>query len=57
MEFLRRTARENLPAMARRAPSGAVLEEVERICAQVRRVFLQHELKSYRVMRETLAGV
>jgi len=27
------------------------------VCAEVRRGFLQRELKSYRVIRETLAGV
>lgn len=36
--------------------SKAVLDKVERLCAGIRRYFLQSELKSYKVMRETLAG-
>ena len=33
------------------------LEQVEELCAQIRRRFLQHELKSYQVIRETLEGL
>jgi len=56
LDFLRRTAREALPALAERPPSAAVLEQVERLTAAVRRHFLQHELKSYGVMQRALAG-
>ena len=36
--------------------SVAVLDRIERLSAGIRRYFLQRELKSYKVMRETLAG-
>ncbi len=54
--FLRRIGREGLSAVAGRPPAPAVLREVEAVCGRVRRGFLQHELKSYRVMKEALAG-
>jgi len=53
-EFLMRIGRESLPRMARQPPSVATLEEVEHLTGRIRRAFLQHELKSYRVMQETL---
>ena len=40
------------PSARRRA---AVLRQVEELCAQVRRHFLQHELRSYGVIQQTLA--
>jgi len=55
VELLRRSARENLARLAEAPPSGEDLAAAEKLCARVRRSFLQYELKSYRVMRETLA--
>ena len=57
LAFLRRSARENLARMAERPPSARDLERVENLCALVRRQFLQSELKSYRVMKRTLASL
>lgn len=57
LHFLLRIGREGLREMARAAPSLATLEKVDKLCAAVRRRFLQHELKSYQVIRETLAGL
>lgn len=56
LDFLRRSARENLASLGGRPPSAAVLERTEELCARVRSSFLQYELKSYQVMRRTLAG-
>ena len=55
--FLLRIGGEGLPEMAMTAPSVATLEKVDKLCAAVRRSFLQRELKSYQVIRETLAGL
>ncbi len=57
LEFLRRSARENLRTMAERPPAPRDLEKVEALCALVRRQFLQAELKSYRMMKRTLASL
>ncbi len=57
LEVLRRSARESLPRMAERPPAGEALAKVEALCAHVRRQFLQSELKSYRVMKQTLASL
>lgn len=57
LELLRRIGRESLPAVAERAPSPALLRQIEDLCAQVRRHFLQHELRSYDVIQRTLAKV
>ena len=54
LDFLRRTAREGLAAIASRPPEPAVLAEVEALAARVRRAFLGHELKSHGVMQRTL---
>jgi DNA repair protein RecO (recombination protein O) len=55
LDFLRRIGREALPAVAERSPGEGVLRQVEDLCAQVRRGFLQRELRSYDVIRKTLA--
>jgi len=55
--FLLRISGESLPEMAKAAPTLATLEKVDKLCAAVRRRFLQHELKSYQVIRETLDGL
>lgn len=57
LHFLLRVGGEGLPEMARKAPSLATLQKVDKLCAAVRRRFLQHELKSYMVIRETLDGL
>ena len=57
VEFLRRSGRENLESLRRRPPAGRTLEVVAELSTRVRRSFLQHELKSCRVIRETLAGL
>jgi DNA repair protein RecO (recombination protein O) len=57
LDFLRRIGREGLPAAAERPPSEAVLRQVEDLCRQVRRHFLQRELRSYDVIQQTLARV
>ena len=57
LEFLCRIGRESLPAVAEHAPAAAVLRQVEDLCGQVRRHFLQRELRSYGVMQRTLAKV
>jgi DNA repair protein RecO len=55
LAFLRRIGREALPAVAGEPPPEAVLRQVEELCAQVRRYFLQRELRSYDVIQQTLA--
>ncbi len=57
LEFLRRIGGERLGALAADPPSREALAGAEEVAARVRRSFLQRELKSYRVMRETLAGL
>ncbi len=58
LDFLRRSAHEALPAIVRDTPpTAAVLDAVETLCARVRRAFLGQELKSYTVMKQTLAAV
>jgi len=54
--FLMRAHREPLGALAATVPAAAVLARVEQVCGEVRRGFLQHELKSYEVMQRTLAA-
>lgn len=44
-----------LPALAEHPPTPAVLRRIEEVTGRVRRAFLQQELKSYDVMRRTLA--
>ena len=56
LEFLVAIQGRSLPAMADDPPPDFVLRQVEEICARIRRAFLQHELKSYRVMQEVLAS-
>ncbi|MEO1369873.1 MAG: DNA repair protein RecO [Acidobacteriota bacterium] len=55
LDFLRRSARENLESLRARPPSDAALRRVEELTRRVRRQFLESELRSYRVMRETLS--
>jgi recombinational DNA repair protein (RecF pathway) len=58
LDFLCRIGRESLPGVASGpATPAAVLRQVEDLCAQVRRYFLQKELRSYDVIQRTLARV
>lgn len=57
LELLRRIGRESLSRMAESPPGKATLRQVEDLCARVRRYFLQHELRSYDVIQQTLARV
>jgi hypothetical protein len=38
-------------------PSAATLAEVEEVAGRIRRHFLQGEIRSYQVLRRTLAGL
>jgi hypothetical protein len=55
LEFLFRSGRQNLPTLAQDPPPPAILEESEVLARKVRRHFLQNELRSYRVMHDTLS--
>lgn len=55
LAVLLRTRFESLRQMAGAAPDATALAGVEAICRSVRRNFLQRELRSYRVLRQTLA--
>lgn len=55
LDFMQRIGTESLQMMAGNPPGAKVLEGARSLSARVRRDFLQHELKSYRVMEETLA--
>jgi DNA repair protein RecO (recombination protein O) len=54
VEFLMRIARESLSSVGANPPAPVVVAEIETLCGRIRRSFLQHELKSYLVMQETL---
>ena len=56
LDLLRRSGRENLPSLALAPPSPEALRRTEDLCAKIRRNFLQAELRSYLVMKETLSG-
>jgi DNA repair protein RecO (recombination protein O) len=56
LAFLRRIGGQSLAAAAREPPAPPTLRLVEQLAARVRRHFLQHELRSYEVIRRTLAG-
>lgn len=56
LEFLARIGRESLPKMAERPPEPGILRRIEALTTRVRRDFLQGELKSHRVMEQTLGG-
>jgi DNA repair protein RecO (recombination protein O) len=57
LEFLLRIGSENLQQLSQHPPRVATLGKVDKLCAAVRRRFLQHELKSYQVIRETMRGL
>jgi DNA repair protein RecO (recombination protein O) len=57
LDLLARFARERPAELAAGpTPSPADLRRIEEVVGQVRRAFLDHELKSYVVMQRTLAG-
>jgi DNA repair protein RecO (recombination protein O) len=55
LEFWRRIGRENLVQMSERPPAASTLAEVEEVAGRIRRHFLQGEIRSYQVLRRTLA--
>ncbi len=57
LEFLLQIGRHDLLSLAESMPKKSTLAAVEELCCQVRRRFLQHELRSYSVIRETLSGL
>lgn len=57
LAFLREISKRSLGKMNQSPPPVATLREMEAINARIRRTFLQQELNSYRIMRETLAGL
>jgi DNA repair protein RecO (recombination protein O) len=54
LAFLRDIGRQRLDAWEGELPDAGLLHQVEVLCREVRRRFLQGELKSYRVAQETL---
>jgi len=57
VDFLRRIDGVKLVELDDVRPSVSTLDEVEQICTRVRRGFLQRELRSYQVIRETISGL
>ncbi|MEM6453451.1 MAG: DNA repair protein RecO [Acidobacteriota bacterium] len=57
LDVLRRSARASLTQLAAAPPPARVVREIERLCARVRRAFLQDELRSYRVLHQTLGSL
>lgn len=57
LEFLLRISRGSLNEIAQDPPEQETLVQLDRLCSRVRRSFLQHELKSYDVIRETLQSL
>lgn len=55
LAFIIRTRQQSLREMADEPPSQRALRGTETICSYIRRAFLQHELKSYRVLQQALA--
>lgn len=55
LELLRATRRLGLDELAVAAPPRPALRGVEELCARVRRHFLGHEVRSYRVLRSMTA--
>ena len=57
VRFLRQIDRAKLVDLDRERPASSTLDEGERVCTLVRRRCVQLELSSYRVIRETIAGL
>jgi DNA repair protein RecO (recombination protein O) len=54
LEFLIRSRVESQASLAASGVDPATLAGVEEVCGRIRRAFLQHELRSYQVMQQTL---
>ncbi len=54
LEFLRSSGRRSLLDLADEQHADSTLAQVEEVCGRVRRSFLGHELRSYKVMKSTL---
>lgn len=57
LEFLDQISRRSLAALDRRPPPAEIVREMEELNGRIRRTFLQRELNSYRIMRQTLSGL
>jgi len=57
LELLRRIGRLSLPKAAEVGTAPAALRQLEEVSARVRRNFLQRELRSYEVIRQTRAEI
>ncbi|MEO8276328.1 MAG: DNA repair protein RecO [Thermoanaerobaculia bacterium] len=57
VQFWRRIGRENIESISADPPSVAVLAEVAAAIGQIRRHFLQHEVRSLAVMERTLESI
>lgn len=57
LELWRRIGRERLLRLAENPPRRQALVEVEEVVGRIRRHFLQGEIRSYRVLQQTLAGL
>jgi recombinational DNA repair protein (RecF pathway) len=57
LAFLRQIGRQALPAVRESPPPARVLRQVEELAGRVRRAFLQRELRSYEVMKQTSAAL
>lgn len=57
LDLLARFARQRPEELAAGPPPPADLRRIEEVVGQVRRAFLDHELKSYVVMQRTLSGL
>lgn len=55
LAFLVLTRYRRIEELAQEMPERTVLDGVEALCALIRRAFLQRELKSYRVLEQTLS--
>lgn len=54
LAVIARANRESLDALAELPPTSSELQQIEKLCARVRRAFLGRELRSYAVMHQTL---
>ncbi|MGH7336061.1 MAG: DNA repair protein RecO [Myxococcota bacterium] len=57
LEFWRRIRRESVVRMAARPPARETLAEIEEIAGRIRRHFLQGEIKSYQVAKQTMKSL
>jgi DNA repair protein RecO (recombination protein O) len=57
LEFWRRIRQENVVRMAARPPARETLAEIEEIAGRIRRHFLQGEIRSYQVAKQTMQAL